>query len=112
MLLRCITGLSLLIAAVFFVCMDVAFLMLPLIFVLSWVGLLLLAVLFLCLICSLVDMSVPQEEDSRFYRFFMNLYIEMLVSIARLKVETQGLEKTPEEGGQAQDAAMAAARAE
>lgn len=98
MLFRCITGLALLITAVCFVCMETALWLLPLIFVLCWVGLLLVAVLFLCLICACVDMSIPQEEDSKFYRFFMNLYIEMLVSVAQLKVETAGLEKTPKDG--------------
>ena len=63
-----------------------------------WLGLLLLAVLFLCILCAFVDLDKPQEEDSRFYRAVMYLYIEALIPLAGLKVETAGLEKTPKEG--------------
>ena len=68
------------------------------VFAISYVGLLLAAFLFLCLLCALVDLDKPQEEDSPFYRFMMYLYIEALISLVGLKVETAGLEKTPKEG--------------
>jgi len=64
----------------------------------AYAGLFLLAFVFLCVVCALVDLDQPQEEDSRFYRFVMHLYIEALIVLVRLKVETAGLEKTPQEG--------------
>lgn len=63
-----------------------------------YLALFLLAFLFLCVLCALVDTDKPQEEDSKFYRFVMHLYIEALISLVGLKVETSGLEKTPREG--------------
>lgn len=63
-----------------------------------WLGLLLLAVLFLCILCAFVDLDKPQEEDSKFYRAVMHVYIEALISLVRLRVDAAGLEKTPKEG--------------
>jgi len=64
----------------------------------SFVVLLALAFLFLWAVCALVDMSKPQEHDSKFYRFVTNLYIESIMMIARVHVQTKGLENTPKEG--------------
>ena len=63
-----------------------------------YLSLFLLAFLFLCIVCALVDTDKPQEEDSRFHRFVMHLYIETLITLVGLKVEVSGLEKTPKEG--------------
>ena len=98
MLLRTIAGLSVVLAAVLFVCLE-----LPLWAAMAlaggcWAALALLAFLFLCLLCALVDLDKPREEDSKFYRTVMHWYIEALISLVRLKVETEGLEKTPKEG--------------
>ena len=98
MLLRTIAGLSLLISAVLFACFDMALWLLPVLFCGVYAGLFLLAFLFLCIICALVDLDKPQEEDSKFYRTVMHLYIEALIPLVRLKVEVSGLEKTPKEG--------------
>jgi len=73
-------------------------LMCLMVFAACYAGLFVLAFLFLCILCALVDLNKPQEEDSRFYRFVMHLYIEALISLVGLKVETAGLEKTPKEG--------------
>ena len=61
-------------------------------------GLLLLSVLFLWICCATVDMSKPQEEDSRFFRRLMHPYIEALISIVGIRLHTQGLEKVPTDG--------------
>ena len=98
MLLRGIAGLSLGFSCVIFALGDMALWLLPVLFALVWLGLLLLAFVFLCIICAAVDLGKPQVEDSRFYRFFMYLYIEALISLVGLKVDTAGLEKTPKEG--------------
>ena len=64
----------------------------------AYAALFLLAFLFLCAVCAVVDLDKPQEHDSKFYRTVMHLYIEALISLVRLKVEVSGLEKTPKEG--------------
>ena len=71
MLLRTITGLSLLVSCVIFACFDMALWLLPVMFAVLWAGLLVLAFGFSCVICAAVDLEKPQETDSKFYRFFM-----------------------------------------
>lgn len=53
---------------------------------------------FLLLACAVVDPQKPQEEDSRFYRGLANWYIEAVLTLARIRIHTQGLEKTPKSG--------------
>lgn len=53
---------------------------------------------FLMAVCAAVDLSKPQERDSRFYRRVMYLYIEALISLMGVRLHTEGLEKTPKEG--------------
>ena len=98
MLLRGITGLSLVLSCLFFALLDMALWLLPVMFVGLWLLFLLAAFLFLCLLCACVDLEKPQEEDSPFYRFFMYLYIDALMVLAGLKMETAGLEKAPKDG--------------
>ena len=98
MLLRTIAGLSVVLAAVLFVCLELPVWGAMVLAGVFWVVLALAAFLFLCLLCALVDLEKPQEEDSPFYRRVMYCYIEALISLVRLKVETRGLEKTPKEG--------------
>ena len=98
MLLRVITGVSMVISCVIFACFDMALWLLPVMFAGFWLGAVLLAFVFLCVICSFVDLNKPQETDSKFYRFFMYLYIEALMMLVGLKMEVSGLEKTPKDG--------------
>ncbi len=67
-------------------------------FVGSFLGLTLLAFLVLMILCALVDMKKPQERDSKLYRTVMYPYIEALMQLVMIRLHTQGLEKTPEEG--------------
>ena len=97
MLLRTITGLSLLLSCVLFAVCDKALWLLPALFFGCFLGLLLSAFLVLCLFAVTVDMSKPQEQDSRLYRTVTHLYIELLIPLARLRIEVSGLEKTPPE---------------
>lgn len=71
---------------------------LPLGFAGGFVLMVVLAVLFLWLITRRIDTSVPQEHDDPFFRKVTYLYVEAIASILRMKVHTQGLEKTPTEG--------------
>ena len=57
-----------------------------------------LAFLFFWLMCSLVDINKPQENDSKFYRGMMHLYVDAIFTIARVKVVTRGMEQTPKSG--------------
>lgn len=64
----------------------------------SFVGLLLVAAGVLCLLCAFVDLEKPQEEDSGFYRRAMHLYIDLLLTLARVHIHPEGLEKLPKDG--------------
>ncbi len=70
----------------------------PLYFLMYYAELFIAAVAFCVVVCALVDMKKPQEKDSRFYRTVMYLYIDLLISLFRVKVTATGLEKTPKEG--------------
>ena len=98
MLLRGIAVISALLSCMIVALCDMTFWLMPVLFIGFWLVLLLLAFLFLCLLSGLVDPDKPQEEDSKVYRFFMYLYIEALIPLVGLKIETAGLEKTPEDG--------------
>ena len=98
MLFGFFTGASMFLAGFFYSRFDLNFLLVPVLFAALWLGMLVLAFLFLCVICALVDYDKPQEHDSRFYRTVMHVYIEALISLVRLHVSVKGLEKTPKEG--------------
>ena len=71
---------------------------LPVGFLAAFVLLLCLAFGFLWLMCKLVDQNKPQENDSKFYRRLLHLYVDAIFVLARVRVETQGMEKTPKSG--------------
>ena len=98
MLLKCIAWGALALAALVGLVFDLALWWLPVSFVGAYALLLLLAFLFVWIVCSTVDQSVPQEHDSKFFRGMMNLYIEALISLVGVKVTAQGTEKVPRQG--------------
>ena len=98
MLLRTIAGLSLLLTGLNYVLSGLALWVLPVLYIGWYLALLLLAFLILWAFSAVVDMDKPQEEDSKLYRAVMYLYVEALISLVGLKMETAGLEKTPREG--------------
>lgn len=98
MLLKGIALLALVLAALVFFAAGTPVWSLPLLFLGFDLGLLVLSVLFLWICCATVDMSKPQEEDSRFFRRLMHPYIEALISIVGIRLHTQGLEKVPTDG--------------
>ena len=98
MLLRTIAGLSLVLSCVLFALCSSALWLLPVLYIVCFLTLLLLAFLVLWAFSAAVDMEKPQEQDSRLYRRVMYLYIEALIPLVGLKIETAGLEKTPKEG--------------
>ena len=67
-----------------------------------WIGsflvFVLLAALFLWICCAAVDYDRPQTGDSAFYRKLAGVYIEALIQLFRVRIDTTGLEKLPKEG--------------
>ena len=103
MLLGCVLAASALIALL--ICgatgafLGLAWLwILPLSFLGAFVVLAGLAFGFPWIMCKLVDQSKPQEKDSKFYRAMMHLYVDAVLTIARVTVNTRGLEQTPKSG--------------
>ena len=97
MLLRTIAALSALLAVVLYIGLDMAAWLIPVLF-LGWVLLFLLAAfLALWALSAVVDQDKPQERDSKCYRRIVMLYIEALIPLVGLKMETAGLEKMPKE---------------
>ena len=98
MLFSFITGATAFLAGFLWTRLDLSWLMLPLLAVGIYLGLMLLAFAFLCILCARVDIKKPQEHDSKFYRSVMYVYIEALISLVGVRLHTEGLEKTPREG--------------
>ena len=71
---------------------------LPVSFLGAFIVLAALAFLFFWLMCKRVDINKPQENDSKFYRRMMHLYVDAIFTVARVKVVTRGMEQTPESG--------------
>lgn len=70
----------------------------PVSFLGSFLGLAVIAFLFLWISCLFVDQSKPQEHDSRFYRTLIDLYAPLVLTVGRVRVHTRGLEQTPQNG--------------
>jgi len=98
MLLRGIAAASVVIAVLLMAFGSVDLIQAVLVFVGSFLGLLLLATAFLGVMCLAVDLRKPQEHDSKFYRRMMDVYIEALIRLVGIRLHTQGLEQTPREG--------------
>ena len=71
---------------------------LPVSFLAGFLICFLLAFLYLYLLCSRVDTSIPQEHDDPFFRKITTLYITSIIPFLRMKVHTCGLEKVPQNG--------------
>ena len=69
---------------------------LPLTFLGTFLGIVLLGFLFVLFLCSLVDQSVQQEDDNKFYRFVAETIVESALPFLRIHVKKSGLEKMPE----------------
>ena len=98
MLLKGIALVSAVLAAVIFLTCGAALWLLPVAFVGFYLVLLALSVGYLWLCCRKVDTSIPQEEDSSFYRRLMHPFIEALIMVLGVRIHTKGMEKTPKEG--------------
>ena len=52
----------------------------------------------LILLCKRVDLSVPQEHDSPFYRKLLGMVADAALGLLKTRLHTEGLEKIPTEG--------------
>ena len=95
MLLKHIAGLCLPVSVMIFFAMEAALWILPLIYVLCFLGLILVAFLILALMSICVDISKPQHEDSKLYRTAMYLYIELILQLLCVTIDTKGMEHIP-----------------
>jgi len=99
MLLGAITAVALLMAVIMALLAQRLWLVAALAgFVAGWIGGLILALLLLVVLWLMVDTDKEQEQDSKFYRLIARVYIEFAVTIGRLKIHAQGLEKVPTDG--------------
>lgn len=71
---------------------------LPVSYLGSFLGLLLLAFLFLWLMSAVVNMKKPQEKDSKFYRWLIKVYVEAIMKLLRVRLHTKGTENIPQSG--------------
>ena len=72
--------------------------MLPVWFVVLWLAQVAAVFGVLMLALRRVDLEVPQEEDSPFFRTLARLIIPFIKTVLGLRIETRGLEKTPRDG--------------
>lgn len=98
MLLGIVTVLSALLAVLICVGVGGGILAYVLGFVGSFLVLAVLAFVLFYVMCNVIDPKKPQEKDSRFYRNLIHLYLDAVISVARVKIKTRGMEQTPESG--------------
>lgn len=96
MLLRTISGMSLLLSCVALAICGGTLWLLPALYTGCFLSLILAAFLVLWAFSAAVDTNKPQERDSKLYRRVVMLYIEALIPLAGLKMEVAGLEKLPQ----------------
>ena len=103
MLLGIISALSALTA--FFICLGAdAFYgfswlwVLPASFFGTFVLLIIAWFLLLLVMAALVKVEEPQKKDNRFYRTVIHLTADALITLLRVKIETEGTEKIPKSG--------------
>lgn len=70
----------------------------PLSFLGGFLSLLVIAFVFLWVSSQMVDPKRPQKHDSKFYRTMVDLYVELALTVARVRIHTKGLEQTPKNG--------------
>lgn len=70
----------------------------PVAFLGSFLFLLLVAFLFIWVVCLCIDQKKPQTHDSKFHRNVAYLYADLLITLGRIRIHTSGLEQTPQSG--------------
>lgn len=70
----------------------------PLAFAGSFLSLLVVAFLFIWVVCLLIDQKKPQDHDSKFHRTLVYLYADLLIKLGRIHIHTRGMEQKPKSG--------------
>ena len=71
---------------------------LPLSFLGSFVGMLVLVVLTVWILALTVDLKKPQEHDSKLFRGVIHFVVDLLIPLLGVRLHTKGLEMTPKSG--------------
>ena len=71
---------------------------LPVSFVGTFLGLVILLFLLMLVMAAAVDMDKPQEKDSAFYRAVAMNMIGLLVPLLRIHIVEKGMEQAPKDG--------------
>lgn len=72
--------------------------LLPVSFLGSFLVAALAAFLFLWIMCSIVDLDVPEEKENKLYRSIAYAYADAIITLLRMRMHTEGLDKLPKEG--------------
>ena len=56
------------------------------------------AFLFIYIASATIRLDVPQEQDSPFFRKMIHLYMDAVITLGRIHIHAQGLEKVPADG--------------
>ena len=64
----------------------------------TFVALMALAFVVFFILCQIVDPQKPQNEDSKFYRRMIHLYVDAILTVARVKLTVKGAEQLPAHG--------------
>ncbi len=64
----------------------------------SFLVLLLLAFVFLLIVCARIDPDQPRDEDIPWFRRMVMWYIKGILQLLPIRIRTRGLEKTPKQG--------------
>ena len=72
--------------------------LLPVGFLGSFLGILLLVFVFVLILCALVDLDKVQEEDNRLYRAVTYMIADAAHTVLQVRVHAEGLEKVPTDG--------------
>ncbi len=72
--------------------------MLPVWWLASFLGILLLAFLMVLIMCRFVDIEKEEQEDNPFYRAVLYVIADAAHTVLQVRVHTQGLEKIPANG--------------
>lgn len=72
--------------------------MLPAGFLGSFLGIMLLAFLFVLVLCAFVDLDKVQEQDNKLYRAVTYMIADAAHTVLQVRVQAEGLEKVPTDG--------------
>ena len=64
----------------------------------SFLGIIVLLFLLVLLMCAFVDLEKEQNQDNRFYRFVLYMIADAAHTVLQVRVHTEGLEKIPADG--------------